>query len=362
MEKHTRFFLTLVIFLFALTSTNQAQAEDLARKRTAPFQAVKWVKGQPWVWMKGGWGKLLTIQNNTASRITRFCKKVYGKRWKKRFSEDLVEVMQKMKAPLPKWVYVRVKRGGKIRSYRVKMTKHSRRLCWVYNNRRGDWERRKKNFRKRYRGRSGKVKGGRTYRRPTKKRWRTKWKRPRRPLRPRGTSVYGGRQFSFRRARIVFVWTGQFRGKQILYVDDYGKTMVLIDKRVLGGIPVNETIIWKDKKSTIYKHKTRTVRSYRIAIRPAAVSLSVLAASDSMMARVGFMRKGNRRVAGKKCAFYERRTGKMLWRSWRWKGIELKIEMKGVINVSYTKVATSVQVGTKIPKRLFTAPRGYRKK
>lgn len=89
------------------------------------------------------------------------------------------------------------------------------------------------------------------------------------------------------------------------------------------------------------------------------MDLSVRHATDERLKLIGLERKGNETVAGKSCVLYERLQGEAVWRSWRWKGIELKIEMKNYLGMNYVKEAASVEEDVKIPEALLKVPEGY---
>lgn len=64
--------------------------------KRAPYSAVRWKNDQPVVKIQGDWLALISIDGVTAEEIVEFSKQTYGQIWKKRFEEDLVEVMAGM--------------------------------------------------------------------------------------------------------------------------------------------------------------------------------------------------------------------------------------------------------------------------
>jgi hypothetical protein len=78
-----------------------------AWSRLAPFTGVRWRGDVPEVEVEGVWGELLSIDGVPADRIVAFSRQRFAEPsdtlWRKRFSEDLVEVLAGMgKPPAPK--------------------------------------------------------------------------------------------------------------------------------------------------------------------------------------------------------------------------------------------------------------------
>ncbi len=71
-------------------------SQQLQLKKASPFTAVKWENNQPIVQFETKWYVLEKLDIYTTQEILDFCKLTYGKKWQKRFSEDLVEVLNKM--------------------------------------------------------------------------------------------------------------------------------------------------------------------------------------------------------------------------------------------------------------------------
>ena len=62
-----------------------------ADERSSPFSGVKWTGEKPVVRVDGDWYELVSLNGIAAAKIVAFCQKEFEERWKKRFSEDLVE-------------------------------------------------------------------------------------------------------------------------------------------------------------------------------------------------------------------------------------------------------------------------------
>ena len=122
-------FVTFCMFLLLfLPGISQAQ---LAELKTAPFTAVKWEKEMPVIQVNNTWRTPASIEGTTIADIITFCKKRYGGKWKKRFSEDLVEVMQAMNKPLPPKVRIIWKDDAEPMT--LEMTKFNRNKARAYN-------------------------------------------------------------------------------------------------------------------------------------------------------------------------------------------------------------------------------------
>lgn len=84
----------------------KAETEEREFAKLAPFTAVRWnesapdVPGVPDVEVGGEFRRLLAIDGVPAADVVRFCETTYGaRRVRKRFSEDLVEVMTRLGRP-----------------------------------------------------------------------------------------------------------------------------------------------------------------------------------------------------------------------------------------------------------------------
>ncbi len=63
----------------------------------APFEALRWRGDVPEVALDGRWYELVAIEDLDAAYVTGFCRQYAGTRWRKRFSEDLVQVLNRMR-------------------------------------------------------------------------------------------------------------------------------------------------------------------------------------------------------------------------------------------------------------------------
>ena len=67
--------------------------------KRSPFGAVRWQESQPEVRLDGDWFKLVSLDGLPTSQIMDFSRRTYGDKWRKRFEEDLVELLIGMKHP-----------------------------------------------------------------------------------------------------------------------------------------------------------------------------------------------------------------------------------------------------------------------
>lgn len=291
-----------------------------APEKASPFTAVRWEGDVPSVQFEGEWYGLVSLDGVTREKLVEFCKNEYGDRWKKRFSEDLVEVLKKMgQTPKASALLVMSKDGASVTKTGA-MTEENRRKVMQ-----GD---------------------------------RAAGEAPARPGREKApaAAVDRSKLYDFEAARIVYRYSGAFEGTETFSVAEHGKILLLQrDKKI--GVWDRNTTYWKDGKAT---HLDPAKKTWFVsAIKTADMDLSVLHAVDDGLKLVGLLRKGNEEVAGKTCVLYEKKDGDALWRSWRWKGIELKIEMKNFSGLSYVKEATSVEEGIAIPAELLKVPDGF---
>lgn len=67
--------------------------------RRSPFEAVRWDGDQPEVMLDEQWYRLVSLNGISATEIVTFSRETFADRWRKRFEEDLVEVLSKMGHP-----------------------------------------------------------------------------------------------------------------------------------------------------------------------------------------------------------------------------------------------------------------------
>lgn len=116
-----------------------SQTEDKAESRwarLAPFTGVRWVEQQPEIEHDGRWYRLLSIDGLTTPEILAHCTQAFPGKERKRFSEDLVEVLAGMGHQPGEAVDLVVRDaadGREIRFADVPMSKQNRTAVWQRN-------------------------------------------------------------------------------------------------------------------------------------------------------------------------------------------------------------------------------------
>lgn len=85
---------TLLLLMLMLSAAVAQRYEKLA-----PFDGLRWNADTPEVQVNSTWYRLVSIDGTKQTEILTFCRKTWPGRWKKRFNEDLVEVLTKMGHP-----------------------------------------------------------------------------------------------------------------------------------------------------------------------------------------------------------------------------------------------------------------------
>ncbi len=94
--------------------------------KLSPFSAIRWNKETPEVEIKGKWYELVSLDGQDVNDILSFSRHTFQSRWKKRFEEDLVEVLTRMgHAPETK-IDIAVKPLETVTLKDVAMTKRNR--------------------------------------------------------------------------------------------------------------------------------------------------------------------------------------------------------------------------------------------
>lgn len=97
--------------------------------KVAPYTGVRWENEQPVVCVQDRWSPLVSINDIPIARIMEFANKEYGVKARKRFAEDLVEVLSKM-GHEPDWhVTLGLKtQDGQVEQLKIRMTEENRSL------------------------------------------------------------------------------------------------------------------------------------------------------------------------------------------------------------------------------------------
>ncbi|MCG6157528.1 serine hydrolase domain-containing protein [Rubinisphaera margarita] len=67
-----------------------------AYPKRSPFAAVRWNEDEPEVRIDGDWFKLVSIDGHPTGQLLRFSRERYEEKWRKRFEEDLFELLARM--------------------------------------------------------------------------------------------------------------------------------------------------------------------------------------------------------------------------------------------------------------------------
>ncbi|HVJ85740.1 MAG TPA: SoxR reducing system RseC family protein [Caulifigura sp.] len=109
------------------------KVSDRFDSRKSPFAAVRWQGPQPDVKVGDEWFTLVSLDDLPASEIVDFTRRTYGDLWRKRFEEDLVEVLTRMGHPPQDTVRLVVQPIGSNEQRTlegVRMSAENRRAIW----------------------------------------------------------------------------------------------------------------------------------------------------------------------------------------------------------------------------------------
>jgi CubicO group peptidase (beta-lactamase class C family) len=97
--------------------------------KVAPFTGVRWENDRPIVRVKDRWSPLVSIDGIPIERIMEFAQKEFGAKARKRFAEDLVELLSKLGHD-PEWkVTLGLKQeNGRVEQIQLRMTEGNRTL------------------------------------------------------------------------------------------------------------------------------------------------------------------------------------------------------------------------------------------
>jgi len=128
------------IVAVALTISTAGRARGDKYAKLAPFTSVRWLGDVPDVEVDGRFYRLRAIDGFVVERLVEFARKTYERLWKKRVSEDLVQVMTEMGHPPGDKVTLQLEEIGS-RSQIVRreapMTRENRQKVWLANQKAG---------------------------------------------------------------------------------------------------------------------------------------------------------------------------------------------------------------------------------
>lgn len=304
-----------------------------APERSTPFTAVKWLQENPYVMVENEWYLLVAVDGTEAKAIVDYCKKIKGSRWQKYFSEDFVEALTGMGKPPQQKVKLLLINDGKTFEKTLEMTTDNRRKVWTYNNE------------------NQLTTEGKTQQEIVA----DVQKNIADFVNIKGDSVY-----KFKSAKIEFTSTGSklFAGKETYYIDDFGKTVVIVTDKPGVMEPEKTTMIWKNNQTTLINHYKKNY--YTTPVRTKSSEPPVIAYSTAEQKKQGgYEKKANEKIAGKECEVYEHIKNKVTY--FLWKGIDLKLINHSVGSTFYTREAISVEENITIPASLLQIPEDYRK-
>ena len=84
---------TYVLLTLLCLSSIVGFSQTLVLEKASPFTAVKWENEEPIVQFENEWYHFEKLEYLSKKELLDFCKKEFGKKWQKRFTEDLVEVL-----------------------------------------------------------------------------------------------------------------------------------------------------------------------------------------------------------------------------------------------------------------------------
>lgn len=91
--------LFLVMMVSAMNDRDPDQLTGVGYPKMSPFAAVRWRESEPEVNVNDQWYKLISLDDLPAAEIVAYCQQTYGNIWRKRFEEDIVEVLTRMGHP-----------------------------------------------------------------------------------------------------------------------------------------------------------------------------------------------------------------------------------------------------------------------
>jgi hypothetical protein len=323
----------LLTFILLLSVFLKVSAQE-PRPRYTPFTAVKWLQNNPYVMVGAEWHLLVMVDNTEAKTIVDFCKKKYPDRWQNKFSEDFNLVLEAMGKPAKSEVKLKLIKDGKIIDKTLAMTTENRKKVLQYNRENPSAENAK-----------------------TQKEVVEKVQKDIAST----VNIKNEKIYPFKSAKFEFIYTGHkmFSGTETVYIDDYGKTVIVISDKPNSYVPESTTSIWKANQCTTFNHTKKTY--YTTPVRPKSTEPPVISYSTTEQRKQGgYIKKTNETLLGKECEVYEHTKMKVTY--WLWKNFELKlINYSMGDKMGYTKEPKSVEENAVLPELLFQIPAGYKK-
>lgn len=159
--------------------------------------------------------------------------------------------------------------------------------------------------------------------------------------------------FEIKAVKIVFTHTGgPEEGTETLYFDDYGAVAVLVVDKKSKYTVNKQTIIWKDKKSTVINHENKNVASSSFRSKDTEPP-SLADTDDNTKKSIGYEKLADETIAGKTCEVWFNAKQNFKYCIWK------KISLKEVLGNGFHKEAISVEEISEIPASVMEIPKDY---
>lgn len=123
------YFILFALCLMSLSCFSQ----KLALAKASPFTAVKWKNDKPIVLFNNEWYTLEKLDVYTTEELLDFCKLEFDDKWQKRFSEDLVEVLNWMGSAPQETVTLVLSSGTEQKTVKGTYTFENRKKVFAFN-------------------------------------------------------------------------------------------------------------------------------------------------------------------------------------------------------------------------------------
>ena len=124
---------TNFIIIVLCFSSLMVFSQKLELEKASPFTAVRWEKEQPVVQFENEWYHFEKLDHFSKKEILDFCKKQFGHKWQRRFSEDLVEVLQGLGYQPNIHVTLQLSKDGILKTHTGTFTFENRQQTLQYN-------------------------------------------------------------------------------------------------------------------------------------------------------------------------------------------------------------------------------------
>lgn len=185
--------------------------------------------------------------------------------------------------------------------------------------------------------------------------------------------IRSGKLFPFKSAKVVYQKSGMTTGTETLWIDDYGRMQVResnMTTKVMNITQTQETIaIVTPETITTINLKEKTAVKMANPAKNFYESLKKKSDAELEQFKKSMMNMGQQmtgqevkpigkeKLLGKECDVYEMSMMGGTTKLWTWKNLNLKTETQMMGN-KISDVATSLEVGVKIPKEKTQIPAG----